>query len=45
MGEKLLFKSIFYKVNLKWGKATLPLILVLSQGILVYYCVYRMFVH
>jgi hypothetical protein len=40
MGEK---KSLYYKVNLNSGKATLPLILVISQGILLYYCVYRMY--
>jgi hypothetical protein len=36
IGEQLLLKSIFYKVNLKRAMATLPLILVLSQGILLY---------
>jgi hypothetical protein len=45
MGAQLLLKSIFYKVNLKRVKATLPLNLVLSQGILLYYCVYRMYLY
>jgi hypothetical protein len=43
IGEQLLLKSIFYTVNLKRFIATLPLILVLSQGILLYYGVYRMY--
>jgi hypothetical protein len=38
-----LLKSIFYTVNLKRFMATLPLILVISQGILLYYGVYRMY--